>query len=42
MVHADVHRANVEEEDEDYDEVLEVEQGNDGEDLEAVAADGRF
>ena len=38
---ADVHRANVEEEDEDYD-VLEMEQGNDGEDLEAVAADGRF
>ena len=42
VVHADVHRANVEEEDEDYDDVLEMEQGNDGEDLEAVAADGRF
>ena len=42
MVQADVHRVNVEEEDEDYDEVLEMEQGNDGEDLEAVAADGRF
>ena len=42
VVHADVHRANVEEEDEDYDEVLEMEQGNDGEDLEAVAAEGRF
>ena len=40
VVHADVHRANVEEEDEDYDDVLEMEQGNDGEDLEAVAADG--
>ena len=42
VVHADIHRANVEEEDEDYDDVLEMEQGNDGEDLEAVAADGRF
>ena len=42
VVHADVHRAKVEEEHEDYDEVLEMEQGNDGEDLEAVAADGRF
>ena len=42
VVHADVHRANVEKEDEDYDDVLEMEQGNDGEDLEAVAADGRF
>ena len=30
VVLADVHRANVEEEDEDYDEVLEMEQGNDG------------
>ena len=39
VVQADVHRVNVEEEDEDYDEVLEMEQGNDGEDLEAVAAD---
>ena len=26
VVQADVHRANVEEEDEDYDEVLEMEQ----------------
>ena len=34
VMHADVHRANVEEEDEDYDDVLEMEQGNDGEDLE--------
>ena len=42
MVHADVNRTNAEEEDEDYDEVLEMEQGNDGEDLEAVAAEGRF
>ena len=42
VVHANIHRANVEEEDEDYDDVLEMEQGNDGEDLEAVAADGRF
>ena len=42
VVHADVHRANAVEEDEDYDEVLEMEQGNDGEDLEAVAAEGRF
>ena len=42
VVHADIHRANVEAEDEDYDDVLEMEQGNDGEDLEAVAADGRF
>ena len=42
VVQADVHRVNVEEEDEDYDEVLEMEQGNDGEDLEAVAAEGRF
>ena len=41
VVHADVHRANAEEEDEDYDKVLEMEQGNDGEDLEAVAAKGR-
>ena len=39
VVHADIHRVNVEEEDEDYDDVLEIEQGNDGEDLEAVAAD---
>ena len=42
VVQADIHRANVEEDDEDYDEVLEMEQGNDGEDLEAVAADDRF
>ena len=42
VVQADVHRVNVEEEDEDYDEVLEMEQGNDGEDLEAVATEGRF
>ena len=42
VVQADVHRPNVEDDDEDYDEVLEMEQGNDGEDLEAVAADGRF
>ena len=42
VVYADIHRANVEEEDEDYDDVLEMGQGNDGEDLEAVAADGRF
>ena len=42
VVQADIHRVNVEEEAEDYDEVLEMEQGNDGEDLEAVAADGRF
>ena len=42
VVHADIHRADVEEEDEDYDDVLEMEQGNDGEDLETVAAEGRF
>ena len=42
VVQADVHRPNVEDDDDDYDEVLEMEQGNDGEDLEAVAADGRF
>ena len=36
VVHANVHRVNVEEEDEDYDDVLEMEQGNDGEDLKAV------
>ena len=34
VVQADVHRPNVEDDDEDYDEVLEMEQGNDGEDLE--------
>ena len=34
VVQADVYRANVEEDNEDYDEVLEMEQGNNGEDLE--------
>ena len=42
VVQADIHRVNVEEEDEDYDDVLEMGQGNDGEDMEAVATDGRF
>ena len=42
VVQVNIHRENLEEEDEDYDDVLEMEQGNDGEDLEAVATDGRF
>ena len=32
----------IEDDDEDYDDVVETEEGKDGEDLEEVAAEGRF
>ena len=42
-VAAEVHRsAYVEDDDEEYDDVVQVEEGKDGEDLEHVAAEGRF
>ena len=41
-VAADVHRALQEEDDDEYDEVVQVEEGNDGEDLDEVAAGGKF
>ena len=42
-VAAEIHRsAYVEDDDEEYDDVVQVEEGKDGEDLEHVAAEGRF
>ena len=44
-IQADVHRVDIltpDEEDEDYDDVVEKEEGKDGEDLEHVAGEGMF
>ena len=42
-VAAEIHRsADVEDDDEENDDVVQVEEGKDGEDLEQVAAEGRF
>ena len=44
-IQADVHRVDIltpDEEDEDYDDVVEKEEGKDGKNLEHVAGEGMF